>query len=493
MKPTRRLWAVAGLAGGLAALAIVLARPLPLVGAALVGTWLLSRQYLFSRELRRLQDTLAVEQSPARDWLRTDASAPVTLRVTLDEPSVLTCSVKATLPVGATAERPPAVTLDPGETAAEDAADVRWPVAGRHQFGQSTLSASDGLFEGAVPVGTAPTVTVEPRGPRNVHVGQGGNQLASAYGEHEGGSSGSGIEPAELREYAPGDTLEQIDWNATARLETVFVREFEAETDRRTLVVVDHRATLGEGPPGETKLAYLREAALAIVDSARRLDDPLGLLAVGDDGSTAQLAPGVTTEQYATARRTLLELSPTGGSAASETQTSTVLESPIARASAAQSEVAARRAVDTLGTAEDDPFERTVRPFFADRQRYRTHIESNPLYRAVEGALATESGRLLAVLCTDDSSPAELRETVKLLRGSGHRVLLLLAPTVLYEPGGLTDLESAYDRYVTFEQLRRDLGRTDGVTAVEVAPGDRLAAVLAQGRQPRQRAGGGRG
>jgi hypothetical protein len=47
--------------------------------------------------------------------------------------------------------------------------------------------------------------------------------------------------------------------------------------------------------------------------------------------------------------------------------------------------------------------------------------------------------------------------------------------------------------HVTFEQLRRDLGGTDGVTAVEVAPGDRLAAVLAEGRQPRQHAGGGRG
>jgi uncharacterized protein (DUF58 family) len=493
MEPTRRLWAVAGLAGGLVALAVVLARPLALVGAALVGTWLLSRQYLFSRELRRLHDDLTVEQSPARTLLRTDASTPVTLRATLAEPSALACSIRASLPVGATTERSPAVTLDSGETDAEETVDVRWPVAGRHQFGQATLSATDGLFEGTVPVGTAPTVTVEPRGPRNVHVGQGGDRLASAYGEHEGGSSGSGIEPAELREYTAGDTLEQIDWNATARLETLFVREFETETDRKTLVMVDHRATLGDGQPGETKLAYLREAALAVVDSAGRLDDPLGLLAVGDGGITTQLDPTVTAEQYATARRTLLDLEPTGEPAASDGQASTALESPIARASAAQSEVAARRAVNTLGRGGEDPFERTVRPFFADRQRYRTYIESNPLYRAVEGTLATEPGRLLAVLCTDDASPAELRETVKLLRGSGHRVLLLLAPTVLYEPGGLTDLEEAYDRYVTFEQLRRDLGGTDGVTAVEVAPGDRLAAVLAEGRQPRQHAGGGRG
>jgi len=489
MEPTRRLWAVAVLAVGLAALGAVLARPLPLVGVALLGVWVLSRQYLFYRATRNLTGALSVTQSPARTWLRTDETVPVVLGATLETPSALACSIRAGLPVAATADDDLAVTLDPGETTAETAVDVRWPVAGRHQFGQATLRVTDGLFAGTVPVGTAPAGTVEPRGPRNVHVGEGGQRLASAYGEHEGGSHGSGVEPAELREYNPSDTLDQIDWNATARLETLYVREYEAETDRKTLLVVDHREHLGEGAPDETKLAYLREVALAVVDSAGRLGDPLGLLTVGDRGVTAQLDPATTQRQYATVRRQLLELAPTTTSAPLRVAALSAPASPVARAGAAWTDGDARRALAALDG--DEPFERTVRPFFADRQPYRERIESDPFYRAVERTLAAERGQLFTVLCTDDSSPAELRETVKLARHGGNRVLVLLAPTVLYEEGGLADLEAAYDRYVRFEEFRLDLARTDGVTALEVAPDDRLAAVLAAGRRVGRRAGGG--
>jgi hypothetical protein len=49
---------------------------------------------------------------------------------------------------------------------------------------------------------------------------------------------------------------------------------------------------------------------------------------------------------------------------------------------------------------------------------------------------------------------------------------------VLYEPGGLDDLERAYERYLGFEEFRTSLARLDRVSAFEVAPGDRLDAVI---------------
>ncbi|RZV10921.1 hypothetical protein BDK88_2132 [Natrinema hispanicum] len=85
-------------------------------------------------------------------------------------------------------------------------------------------------------------------------------------------------------------------------------------------------------------------------------------------------------------------------------------------------------------------------------------------------------GSIWTVICTDDSRPAELRETVSLARQGGNEVLVLLAPSVLYEPGGLADIEQAYDRYVEFEEFRRELARIDNVTALEVGPTDRLSA-----------------
>ncbi|WP_255681357.1 hypothetical protein [Natrinema sp. SYSU A 869] len=59
---------------------------------------------------------------------------------------------------------------------------------------------------------------------------------------------------------------------------------------------------------------------------------------------------------------------------------------------------------------------------------------------------------------------------------------VLLAPSVLYEPGGLADVEQAYDRYIEFEEFRRELSRMDNVRALEVGPADRLATVLEAGR-----------
>lgn len=311
MHPARRSWAVAGLAVAVAGLAVAVARPLLLGGTAVVGAWVLARQVAFVAALEDATADLSVEQSPTRLGVRTTTSTPVTLAARLDSPAELDLSVRAGLPTAASADGELEVGLSPDETDAAATTDVAWPTAGRHRFGPATLSATDGWFRDSVPVGSGPTVTAEPPGPRNVHVGEGGDRLASAYGEHEAGRQGSGLEPAELREYVPGDTADNIDWKATARLAAPHVREYEAETERRTLLVADHRGTLATGRPGETKLDYLREVALATAASTRELGDPLGLLAVGDAGVTGRIEPASSPRTYVSVRRRLLDLKTT--------------------------------------------------------------------------------------------------------------------------------------------------------------------------------------
>lgn len=482
MRPTRRLGAVAALAVLLAVLAVVLSRPFLLAGSAIVGAWLLSRQVLFVRELDRAVDELTVVQSPATTGVRTDDAVPITFTATIDRPAGLRLDVAAGLPTAAVADEALALSIDPDETGDRLTTEVRWPIAGRHRFDAATLSATDGLFRETIPVGSRPTVTVEPRTPRNVHVGEGGDRLATAYGEHEAGRLGSGLDPAELREYVPGDTADRIDWKATARLGTPHVREYEAETDRRTLLVIDHRASLATGPAGETKLEYLRAVALATAESARTLGDPLGLLAVGDGGITERLDPTTAPAGYATVRNRLLDLEPTDARSAIDSSAVRRPDRP------GPTPAEARRTVARL--EGDDAFARTLRPFYADSDTYRERIETDPLYGAVRSTLTRDRGSVWTVLFTDDAAPTELRETVKLARREGQEVLVLLAPTVLYEPGGLADLERAYDRYAAFEELRRELARTPGVSALEVGPGDRLATVLAAGRDRRVRASG---
>ncbi|ELY93039.1 hypothetical protein C482_20231 [Natrialba chahannaoensis JCM 10990] len=434
-----------------------------------------------------------MQQAPVRSGVQTDDSIPVTLAATLADPSSLLIEIEAGLPTATVAEAQPSVTIDPGETAVSHTTTISWPVAGHHQFDTPTLTIENDFFRETLLIGTTPSVTVEPREPRAIHVGEGGDRLATAYGEHDGGRHGFGIEPAELREYIPGDTMDRIDWKATARLSSPHVREYEGETDRRTLLLIDQRCDLMTGEPGETKLEYLREVALAIMGSARRLGDPVGLLGVGDAGITTHIEPTTTPVMYTRIKHELLTLEPT--TVEQETPTTkphtphlTLPEthSTDRRQSSVRNTTAdARMKLEAItATGEEETFVSTLRPFYAARKSYQTRIESEPLYGAVRTAIQQHNSQQLTIICTDDSNPGELREAVTAARKNGNAVIVLLAPTVLYESGGLADIERAYDRYVEFESFRRDLAQLNRVTALEVGPKDRLSSVLSA-RRPR--------
>lgn len=478
MRVTRRAWGAALVGLFLLALGLLLEQPLLLVGAAVIGAWLVTTAISFVRDLGRTLEELELEQRTERDRVVTRRNLAVTLSATIDTPSPLRLAVESNPPASTstTDESSLEVDVDIGNQRAETAYLAAWPHAGTVTLDPPTVTATDrlGLFEQSFATGPAPSVTVAPRTPREIHVGMGGEPVAAAYGEHQAGRHGTGLEPAELREYVPGDAASRIDWKATARLAEPFVREYEVETDRRTVLVVDHRASLGLGLEGETKLDYLREVALAHLESARAFDDPLGCYTVGAEGITGRWLPEVGRQPAARIRQHLDRLAPTptsGRDAAGRTG----------------DPADARRLAERLG-ADDSAFARTLRPYFERADAYVDRIEGEPLYEAVRSVRETVRGAVWTVLFTDDRDPASLRQAVSVAQRGEGRVLVYLTPSVLFEPGGLADLESAYDRYVEFEDLRRDLTRMDRVDAFEVAPGDRIDAVLSAGRQ-RRRAG----
>jgi uncharacterized protein (DUF58 family) len=265
-----------------------------------------------------------------------------------------------------------------------------------------------------------------------------------------------------VRAYVPGDPADSIDWKATARLGEAHVREFEVEVDLETALVVDQRATMAEGRPGRTKLDYARAVALSYVAAAARDREAVGLYGVGDDGLTVRTPADTGGGHYEGLRLRLHDLAATGGDDGEPHATATP--------------GGARRAPGLLD--DDSAFARALRPFFEDRERYVRRLESDPLYRTVQRELQSTATETVTVLVTDDSRPAELRQAVDLARRGDDQVVVLLLPTVLFEQGGLADLDGAYDRYVAFEELRRELADRARVTAFEVAPSDRIEAVL---------------
>lgn len=479
MRATRRAWTVGAVGALLAGAAVAFAQPWLLAGAGVVGAWLLAAQVAFVRQVTRLDSGLTVDVQLTPGRVATDEPVDATLTVDIAAPSACEVSVTLEPPVavqaGGAAER--TVRLHPGETEAATTATVTAPVAGLVRFRTPTVTVEDdrGFFTATLRRGPTPSVTVDPRAPRNVHVGQGGEEIAVAYGEHDAGRLGSGLEPAELREYLPGDAASRIDWKATARLNHPHVREFEAETDRTTVLVVDHRSSMGLGREGEGMLDYAREVALAFLASARDLDDPLGVFTVGEEGLTERLEPAATAEQYHRVRTVLTDLGLT--------------ERTDGRGPAGRSPAAARRDAQAL----DGPsaFDRTLRPFLAGTAPYVERVAEDPLFGAVSTDVTRLRGSVWTVVFTDDTHRTELREAVKVARRGDDHVLVFITPAVLYDRDGLADLETAYDRYADFESYRRELDRLDRVTAFEVSPGDRLHAVLEARRERRRVPGGG--
>jgi hypothetical protein len=112
-------------------------------------------------------------------------------------------------------------------------------------------------------------------------------------------------------------------------------------------------------------------------------------------------------------------------------------------------------------------------------------VEGDPLFRAVEVGSAETRGRLWTVIVTDDSDREAVYEAARHATGGDGHALVFLTPRVLYEPGALADLDAADERYRSFESFRRDLETIPRVTAFEVAPGDRLDALVTARRSKR--------
>jgi len=468
MQLTQRARTIGAIAITLAVFAVVVDSAVLLVGASLVFGWLLAVQITAVRQFQATTETTTVSISPETITKHTDSEIPVTL--TVERPSHAassTISISMSLPPAASSvpQSNRSLTLSAGETYATTTIMLSVPVAGRMQFAQPTwtLNEPHRLFTETFERGPTPTVTIEAPTIQDLHVGRGGTQLA-AFGEHPTDQTGDGITPASLRQYLDGDPAERIDWKATARLNEAHVREYEAESDLEISLIVDHRAQMGYGADTKTMLSYAREVALGIVSNADAVGDPIGLLTVGDEGLTT-IEPATTRPTgYARIKEHILKLEPTP-------------HGPPPSAVQLQHPESTRQLTRQLA-GSDTVFAQTVRRFTADTTSYVRYVESDPLYEAVRYVDATTTTTQLTVLITSDYNRSQLRETVRTAVRGDNAVLVFLTPEVLFEPSGLGDIDQLYDRYEEFEAFRTQLERLGSVVAYEVAPGDRLAAVL---------------
>ena len=87
---------------------------------------------------------------------------------------------------------------------------------------------------------------------------------------------GGGIEFSEVREYVPGDDVKRIDWNVSARHNSLFVKEFVEENELNTYLILDLSASNNFGFK-KSKLDLSFEVAVSLMFLALKNNDRLGL------------------------------------------------------------------------------------------------------------------------------------------------------------------------------------------------------------------------
>ena len=452
--------------------------PIIAIGGGLVGLWLVTQGIAFSNDLSTIYREIDVSQAIERSTLRPGESTTVSLTTRLRSGQQAEVHVEGRLPAVTTVSQPLTLHMDTNETIAQIDISTRWPIAGRYRLSPATVTVSNGLFQTSFDAGSTPDIMVEPASTHNLHIGMGGQRLSLAFGEHKSDRTGAGIEPASIRPYQTTDPASRIDWKVTARLAEVYVREFDVETDRKTVFLFDRRHTLQAGDPGNTKLDLLRAVGLTVLEVARRQHDPIGLATVDESGLSEHIQANTTLETYRTVRSILLDHA---GTRANHQLTHTHMRQPIT------GEQARERLSHLFG--ETDTFAKQLTPFYENSAAYYGRLAERPLFDAIRSVTTSERGAVMCVILTDDHHRAELRAAVQYASRGSNTAMVFLAPSVLYREPSISSLDDAFDEYVTFETLRRSLAHIEGVTAFEVGPRDRLGTVLDSGQTRRHAEG----
>lgn len=106
-------------------------------------------------------------------------------------------------------------------------------------------------------------------------------QVVEGYisGLHRSPFFGHSVEFVQHREYVPGDDIRHLDWKAWSKTDKFFIKQYEAETNTRTHLVVDVSESMHYGRGPLNKYEYACTAAACLAFLLMRQQDSAGLIA----------------------------------------------------------------------------------------------------------------------------------------------------------------------------------------------------------------------
>jgi uncharacterized protein (DUF58 family) len=118
-------------------------------------------------------------------------------------------------------------------------------------------------------------------------------------------AQGEGIEPGEIRPFAPGDLIRHVNWRATLRLGPLHVTQHHRERNADVVLLLDSLSEVGADGGTVVDAAARGAAALAAAYLARK--DRVGLIEYG--GLLRWVKPGTGRAQFQRVLDTLLHAS----------------------------------------------------------------------------------------------------------------------------------------------------------------------------------------
>ena len=97
---------------------------------------------------------------------------------------------------------------------------------------------------------------------------------------------GEGMDFLDVREYEVGDDVRHIDWNVTARMDQMYVREFTEDRELTAWLLLDHSPSMGFGPVSRTKERVLSEVAATLAQVLVRGGNRVGALVYDNERVT---------------------------------------------------------------------------------------------------------------------------------------------------------------------------------------------------------------
>lgn len=109
------------------------------------------------------------------------------------------------------------------------------------------------------------------------------DQLA---GQYQSVFKGRGMDFTDVREYQPGDDIRVIDWNVSARMNDLYIKQFVEERELTVLLLVDASGSQTFGTHNRRKQETAAELAALIAFSAISNNDRVGLITFTDQIET---------------------------------------------------------------------------------------------------------------------------------------------------------------------------------------------------------------